>query len=399
MSVNICDDHSVDYLLFVQGACGGLNVVICLATAFGFIKTRSEDNDKQSLRLKLGAWIATVFSSAVPFLYIAGYSMFIECTENTIGATYYILCGMLFYMCQASLILVIFSLRLINTFSGTQYAMGKRFQLWVAFVVSGILTFIVTIFSAIIVNFEDGETRDQIIETALIISVFLGLFDVANGIILLVIFLRKLTMVIGNASAANNNNNNNQLQASSATATVGTATKKSRGKNAGGREAVSNNDSDGDEDDDNVINISSDDTIANRNRDRNRNEDSMISDMTKYTILVCVAMTSTTFVAVFPIVVVVNDVDIIYFSTIISIDSFVNTVCLILQFKICKEFYFCFCNCLHKKCMQRTISNINKYVSKSNPENGDQQQQSILPDNDIQTKADIEMQSANALRV
>ena len=369
MSVNICDDHSVEYLLFVQGACGGLTVVISLASAFGFIKTRNEDNDKQSLRLKLGAWIATVFSSVVPFLYIAGYSMYLECRKNTIRATYYVLCGMLFYLCQVSLILVIFSLRLVNVFSGTQYAMGKKFKLWVAFVVSGVLTFIVTIFCAIIVNFEDGETRNQIIETALIISVFLGLFVVANGIILLVTFLHKLTMVIGNASSAGDDATNT---------TTGTST----GNNNVGA-------------DDNVINVSSNDGIASKNG----NEDSMISDMTKYTILVCVAMTSTTFVALFPIIVVGNDVDLIYFSTMISIDSFVNTVCLILQFKICKQFYFCFCNCLHKKCMQRTISNINKYVEKSNPENSDQQQQSILPDNDIQTKADIEMQSANTLRV
>ena len=122
--------------------------------------------------------------------------------------------------------------------------------------------------------------------------------------------------------------------------------------------------------------------------------------MTKYTILVCIAMGSTTIVALFPILNVAFNVDLIYFSTIISIDSFVNIVCLILQFKICQEFYFCCCNCLHKQCIKRTISNINKYVEKTNPENSDhQQQQSILPERDIQTKANIEMQSADALRV
>ena len=42
---------------------------------------------------------------------------------------------------------------------------------------------IVSIFSTIIINFKDGKTRDQMIETELVIGVFLGLFDVSNGIV------------------------------------------------------------------------------------------------------------------------------------------------------------------------------------------------------------------------
>ena len=97
----------------------------------------------------------------------------------------------------------------------------------------------------------------------------------------------------------------------------------------------------------------------------------LISDMSKYTILVIFAIIST-FISVILVVFVSNSIgyegrdrifSIEYAGIIYGFDVVVNCICLTLQFKAFKSNYLCLCNICHRKCENRYTNQTNKHNS------------------------------------
>ena len=355
------------YLVYIQLSMGIINCIVCLTSGAAFIynsyseKSSSSSSESQSskhYKLKFLAWFATLIGSICPFLFYRCYTTYYRCydlndNEDTIADSFKFI-SMLLYVFILSIVLILFSIRLIKTFSNTQYAMSKRFKYWIIFVTFILLTGSLVAVTLLMIDNEADALGAGGANAILITSSLLILFDVFCGIVLLFLFLSKLTAIIANYNVAVSNNNDN------------------------------------DNDNDDVIML-----------------DEMISDMSKYTILVCIAMASTLIVAFMPILLVVSDVNDVYVATILCIDSFVNGICLILQFKISNKIYFVLCNCLHKQCIKRQKKYISKYIRKQQNTNFKEKgnangQEMILKNNNInniQTATNVEMQSAHALRI
>ena len=97
----------------------------------------------------------------------------------------------------------------------------------------------------------------------------------------------------------------------------------------------------------------------------------LISDMSKYTILVIFAIIST-FISVVLVASVTNSIGyegrdrifaLEYAGTIYGFDIIVNCICLSLQFKAFKSNYLCLCNICHRKCENRYTNQTNKHNS------------------------------------
>ena len=97
----------------------------------------------------------------------------------------------------------------------------------------------------------------------------------------------------------------------------------------------------------------------------------LISDMSKYTILVILAIIST-FISVVLVASVSNSIgyegrdrifSLEYAGVIYGCDVVVNCICLTLQFKAFKSNYLCLCNICHRKCENRYTNQTNKHNS------------------------------------
>ena len=121
----------------------------------------------------------------------------------------------------------------------------------------------------------------------------------------------------------------------------------------------------------------------------------LIADMSKYTILVTFAISST-FISV--VVVTISTFNIgyqgrdkiyslEYNGIIYGLDLVVNCICLILQFKAFKSNYLCFCNFCHGKCQDRYTNQTNKHNS---------QQLQRLPTGELIFKIDHETHTGAA---
>ena len=92
----------------------------------------------------------------------------------------------------------------------------------------------------------------------------------------------------------------------------------------------------------------------------------LISDMSKYTILIIFAICSSVIMILLPVTVInlINTKEIIkqkYGISGLAIDNLINCICLILQFKSFKYYYKLICNKCHIKCEDRYTNETNKH--------------------------------------
>ena len=121
----------------------------------------------------------------------------------------------------------------------------------------------------------------------------------------------------------------------------------------------------------------------------------LIADMSKYTILVTFAISST-FISVVVVTITSSNIgyegrdkiySLEYNGIIYGFDLVVNCICLTLQFKAFKSNYLWLCNFCHGKCQDRYTNQTNKHNS---------QQLQRLPSGELIFKIDDEIQTAAA---
>ena len=238
-------------------------------------------------------------------------------------------------------VLAIFAFRLHFTFNNTVFALSNAVKYYMIFV-------IVCIFISHCVN-----TAIDVVGKNTPVSASVGgvtfIFSVLNAFLLLSSYVSKLNNVIlhcinqfGCLTAPQLAKLNKSLSID-ATLTDFDTISDENGKNANG--AASSG-------------------VDNKDVDNLRSLTRLISDMSKYTILVAVASVSTfLFSVVLMICVLIIGIEAeAAFMVLFMIDSAVNTTCLVFQFEFYKKRYFVFCGICHKLCETR-------YTEKANNKN------------------------------
>lgn len=343
-----CDVHPG--IMYLQGIIGGITSILCISSGIAFIVLRQES---QHYGLKFVAWFATLAGSIIPFLFVAAYSIQLKCEdyewywekEETVD-NYKFIANFL-YLCILCIVLHLFSFRLRKTFENTKYKLSLTLEraTKVFVPVSSVCLFVLFIVTVSLVSEDECEDNDTC--AILLAMVALNVLSfVVYGIVLLVVFLRQLRRLITDYNNSSKNNNNN------------------------------------DNDNNNNSGVSTEQT------------DELISLMSRYTILVCIAMFSTLLLIIIAMISLFDNLATdIFLSSAICIDSLVNGLCLILQFKIADKPYFVLCNCLHKQCVKKQASAINKQIESNKGK------EKMLQDNNNDSAANVEMQSTSVLTI
>ena len=245
------------------------------------------------------------------------------------------------YVTNLTLVILLFGFRLIYTFKNTVYAMKSRLKFWLIGMV------ITNVISLILCGVFFAVSSTSI---GAFILAFVQMFCIINGIVLLIIYINKLNYVIndflkefGALSGDALNKLNKQLSEAYAT---------------GQMESIKTNSDDNNNNDNNNDNNNNNGEMFDLNR--------IISDMTRFSILIGVAAVSTVLIMIILVILSSLKTLSIYFAPLTLIDVIVNNICLILQFKMSRKFYKKFCICFIDKCQERQTKQINESISKMN---------------------------------
>ena len=263
--------------------------------------------------------------------------------------------ALVFYYDNIWSVLTIFAFRLHFTFNDTAFALSNPVKYYMIFVIS-------CIFIAHCVNTITDLNSSNSPFAATLGAITL-MFSVINAFLLLALYISKLNNVIqhcinqfGNLTPPQLDKLNKSLTVDATLNDLSFVTMDAGSKNTD----ININGKAGAGTTDRTVVAGIDDKDVDNLRSLTR----LISDMSKYTILVAFASVSTFIFAILLImVVVVIGVQIeAAFMVLFMIDSVVNTTCLVFQFEFYKKSYFKFCGKCHKLCETR-------YTEKANNKN------------------------------
>ena len=333
--------------LFVGGLLFGLSIVACIGFS---VLDKNQQNGKNKCRLKVAGILCISCGCGAITSYII-YDISVFSNIKYEKAFSYAVAGWSLYIINNSAVITVFGAQIIKIFTHTPYTMSKYFKIWliiviVVFVASAIIAAIARIFG--------------FYTFASYIGGFSLFFETINGIVLLIIFVKKLNKVMnaffikfGNVSQTTLIQLNKQV---ASTPTYTTTTTSSNTNYAG-----HNN---------NMKQASKANKARKVKRARNKDINGMIAlngliqEMSKYTILICIAMISTTMIGIIgPIFGIFEWAD-IYVCLLICIDVLINDTCLILQYQWSEKYYKKICHCLIIKCQSKQTKNINKNIVK-----------------------------------
>ena len=320
------------WMLVFMGIMLGLLSSLWVMSLIGFF--REKNRIKSTAILKVLATFAVGLGAIDTWLWFNTLKMNIDGASQRMVDDY-VGFGVLCYGIYCLIILIVFGLRIINAFKNTKHAMSKLFHWWLCF-----LTIIIIIcFIVSIIAFFQNNVLMGTISGATATS-----FTTINGVILLIIFNKKLNKVIGDfliqfGSVSGETMIKLNIQVSAELQT------QTQGNDVG-------------------INFDNDTDDKTTGLDKNMvSMNNIIADMIKYTILISVAMGSTSLVPIcIGIVRGVDGVPSIYMSFVTIIDIFVNGICLMLQFKMARKYYKILCKVCIKKCQQRQTKQINNSI-------------------------------------
>ena len=341
-----------------------IDCILVFSAIFGFYKEPSPILSLDNKIFKRIAIVSLIASSFVGCLIFIGW--YIALDGNYSLALNFGAASIAVYALNMTLVIVLFGMRLIYTFKNTNYSMGNSFKYWLI-AMTLIIALLCVYFFIAAIGLRDGPL------TATGIALMV-LFGTVNGIILLIIYSRKLTNVIhdflaefGGLSVGALNKLNRQL---------------SDAYRAGETEVIVGRDADFAASDNNDSNINqnnnnsatgtddNDNKSANKKGDKRSNEmfdlNRLISDMTRFNILIGVAMISTTISAILSVLFDIFGWRRIYLFIFILLDLLTNNICLVLQFKMSRKFYKKLCFLLINKCQQRQTKQINQALDEMN---------------------------------
>ena len=327
-------------------------LTVFITTMIGFIKVKESDgNSKSNRMIKILTMIGLFMGCICPWASLTLLKLRFE--GNNLAGNFVALV-ISSYAMNIYLILLVFGMRIINTFKNTKHAMSIVFKVWL-FTLSIIMCIIFCI--AIITEISKNENRQTTL-SALVAGLGI-IFSVLNGMILLVIFIEKLNKVIGEfllqfGAISNETIIKLNMQLDAALSEIEwthVTTSSSSSK----------------------VNNISDHQDKNKNKNKDKSvpsglDDGMVSlnkiihDMSKFTILITIAMTSSTLFAIILQIIRGNDLAGSYLGLCAGIDILVNDICLILQFKFARKYYKLLCKCCILQCEKRQTKGINNNV-------------------------------------
>ena len=336
------------WVMVVYGLISVIDCILVFGGIYGFHKEPnpilSIDN-KIFKRLTIIALLVSSFACWLNFIswyYALIGKPSLSININTIAACCYVV--------NMTLVIIIFGIRLIYTFKNTKYNMKNGFKCWI---ISFTIIVIVLTVSSILL-FVIGNTLASSLVAGLMLMV-----SVISGIVLLVIYLRKLHDIIsdflekfGGLDSGSLHELNRQL--SEAYAAGQTEIVNPDFVNVDNSKTKDNNDG--------IRQCSNERSRSNEMFNLNR----LVSDMTRFSILICVAMCSTMFQTVILVLYGFSGLLDIYIFFFTLTDLLINNICLILQFKMARKYYKKFCFCFINKCQSRQVNKINKSLDEMN---------------------------------
>ena len=319
-----------------------LGVVVILCTIWFFYSTLCAKKSvrmvrKESLKdvkaLKITSLISLGFYCLGFIWFFIG---FVNCELNDT-----LFCFGAITSCMGTLsVLTVFSFRLNFTFNNTMFATSRNMKHYCIFV-------IVTIFVSDLIN-TTINLFNLNMQLAGAIGAITLFFLVLNGLLLLGIFITKLNNVINHC--INNFGILTQPQLTALNKSVSIEFELQL--NDDGTNGIHGG----------AASAAAPVAVESENVDNLRSLTRLISDMSKYTILVTISIISTTIFAIlltlFGVIIDPDNIGLIIMFFLI--DTFVNTICLILQFEISKKYYFLICGKSHALCEDRYTQRTNK---------------------------------------
>ena len=226
-------------------------------------------------------------------------------------------------------VMMVFCIRLYFTFNQTPFALSKKLKYYVIFVVGVIYTG----FTGFGILWFAGVISFDIVLPA---ASFIFIFLISNSILLFFVFINRLNRVINAFLDEFGTVNLTHRQLSRMNKSVSmTSLITDFGDDL----------ADGDKD------------LFNNMRSLTR----LINDMSKYTILISIAIISSFFTAIVMTTLSFNDnTEFLWMQGGLLLDATVNCMCLLLQFEFAKGYYKRICGPLHIKCEDRYTKRANK---------------------------------------
>ena len=295
--------------------------------------------------------------TVVLILYLIGCILmlltFIICDPN------YILYPISGVFCGCGMIgaLIVFSQRLYYTFLHTQFKVSNKLKNY------GIVSIVITFTTLVGVALSWAVVVDENIP-GVIISIIWMLFLIFNSIYLLSLFIRKLNNII--AIFVRNFGIVTQPQLAKLNQSVSVPIEEQFEKGTDfGTLDVDKGDSNNNNNNNNNNNSGgdsglSDEQFIEKIKDM-KSMSKLIGDMSKYTILVGIAIISTFILAIgTSIVLQLKNGGDIWFIPVFLLDNCINCCCLVLQFEVCKSDYIFCCQNNHKLCEDRYTKRVNQ---------------------------------------
>ena len=342
------------WILIPFAILGTLIPLLFIASVIGFV--REMDPIQSNKHFKLLFLTSLVIGISVPWSFYSVLELRLQgkSESDTELIADLISVGILGWGAVCSIVLIIFGLRIIRAFKNTKHEMGRVFSTWLFVLIFIIFSCLITAVSALIAD------KDEI---ATIGGSIAFMFSTINGIIMLIVFINKLNKVIadfliqfGAISGETMIELNLQLsaglqareeqQGSGFQVDIDVGSTSNGGRGRGGADS---------------------DTSAPAAAGLDKNMvvlNNIIADMIKYTILIGVAMSSTSTAAIFvPIVRSLNQyISFSYLNIVVCIDILINEICLLLQFKMSRKYYKLLCKECIVKCQQRQTRQINNNI-------------------------------------
>ena len=335
---------SIEWMLVSFIILGTLIPLLFIVTVIGF--AREKDPIQSNRHFKMLFLLSLVIGIAVPWAFFEVLRLNLDGKTDTEFGNDLTTIAVLGWGAVCSIVLIIFGLRIIRAFKNTKHEMSGLFSTWLFLLIFIIFSCLIVAASAIIAdNDELGAIGGGIA----------FMFSTVNGIIMLFIFINKLNKVIADFLV--------QFGAISGETMIELNLQLSAGLQAREEQQGS-----GRQVDINVGGTSTngDDNNSNNTAGLDKNMvllNNIIADMIKYTILIGVAMTSTSIGAIMiPIVQSLDSVPFAYLNLLVCMDILVNEICLLLQFKMSRKYYKLVCKVCISKCQERQTQQINKSI-------------------------------------
>ena len=250
--------------------------------------------------------------------------------------------GVLTWGAVCSLTLIIFGLRITKAFKNTKHEMGRLFSTWLFVLIFIMFSCLITAVSALIA--DKGEI-------ATIGGSVAFMFSTINGIIMLIIFITKLNKVIADFLVQFGAISGETMIKLNLQLSVDLQERDEQLQQSGSEHGAE-------------VDIDVGTGTYTAGLDKNMVVlNNIIADMIKYTILIGVAMSSTSLAAMFlPIVRSFKSVSFAYLNLLVCIDILINQICLLLQFKMSRKYYKLLCKVCIGKCQQRQTKQINNNI-------------------------------------